>query len=35
MKLEDVKKYIAEDDVKERIKADKTVKFLVNNASFK
>lgn len=35
MKLEDVKKYIAEDDIKERIKADKTVKFLVNNASFK
>lgn len=35
MKLEDVKKYIPEEDIKERIKGDKTVKFLVDNASFK
>jgi len=34
MKLEDVKKYIPEEDIKERIKGDKTVKFLVDNASF-
>lgn len=34
MKLEDVKKYISEDDIKERIKGDKTVKFLVDNADF-
>ena len=35
MKLEDVKKYIPEEDIKERIKGEKTVKFLVDNASFK
>lgn len=35
MKPEDVKKYIPEEDIKERIKGDKTVKFLVDNASFK
>ncbi|MEE1013152.1 MAG: trigger factor [Clostridia bacterium] len=35
MKLEDVKKYIQEDDIRERIKGEKTVKFLVDNASFK
>lgn len=35
MKLEDVKKYIQENDIKERIKGEKTVKFLVDNASFK
>ena len=35
MKLEDVKKYISEDDIRERIKGDKTVKFLVENANFK
>ena len=35
MKLEEVKKYISEDDIKERIKGEKTVKFLVDNASFK
>ncbi len=34
MKLEDVKKYIPEEDIKERIKGDKTVKFLVDHASF-
>ncbi len=34
MKLEDVKKYIPEEDIKERIKGEKTVKFLVDNASF-
>lgn len=35
MKIEDVKKYITEDDIKERIKGEKTVKFLVDNANFK
>lgn len=35
MKLEDIKKYISESDIKDRIKAEKTVKFLVDNASFK
>ncbi len=35
MKVEDVKKYIPEEDVKERLKAQKTMKFLVDNASFK
>ncbi len=35
MKLEDVKKYVQEDDVKERIKAQKTIKFLVDNADLK
>lgn len=35
MKLEDVKKYIPENDVVDRIKAEKTIKFLVDNASFK
>jgi trigger factor len=35
MKLEDVKKYIPEEDIKERIKGEKTVKFLVDNADFK
>ena len=35
MKLEDVKKYVVEDDVKERIKAQKTIKFLVDNADLK
>ncbi len=35
MKLEDVKKYIPEEDIKERIKGEKTVKFLVDNANFK
>ena len=35
MKVEDVKKYIQEDDIKERIKGEKTVKFLVDNANFK
>ena len=34
MKIEDVKKYMPEEDVKERIKGDKTVKFLVDNADF-
>ncbi len=32
MKLEDVKKYVQEEDIKERIKAQKTIKFLVDNA---
>ena len=31
----DIKKYIPEEDIIERIKAQKTVKFLVDNASFK
>lgn len=35
MKVEDIKKYVAEDDVKERIKNRNTVKFLVDNADFK
>ena len=34
MKLDDVKKYIPEEDIKERIKGDKTVKFLVDHANF-
>ncbi len=34
MKVEDIKKYIAEADVKERLKAQKTIKFLVDNADF-
>lgn len=35
MKLEDVKKYIPEGDIKDRIKAEKTIKFLIDNANFK
>ena len=35
MKVEDIKKYINETDVKERIKAQKTIQFLVDNADFK
>ena len=35
MKLEDVKKYIPESDIKDRVKAEKTIKFLVDNANFK
>ncbi len=35
MKVEDIKKYINEADVKERIKAQKTIQFLVDNADFK
>ncbi len=35
MNVEDVKKYIPEEDIKERLKAQKTMKFLVDNASFK
>ena len=35
MKLEDVKKYVSEEDVTERIKAQKTIKFLVDNADLK
>lgn len=35
MKVEDVRKYVGEDDVKERIKAQNTIKFLVDNADFK
>lgn len=35
MKVEDIKKYINEVDVKERIKAQKTIQFLVDNADFK
>ena len=35
MKIEDIKKYVSEDDVKETIKARNTIKFLVNNANFK
>lgn len=35
MKVEDVKKYISEDDIQDRIKAQKTIDFLVSNANFK
>ena len=35
MKVEDVQKYIPEEDIKERLKAQKTIKFLVDNASYK
>lgn len=35
MKVEDVKKYVQESDIKDRIKAEKTIKFLVDNADFK
>ncbi len=35
MKVEDVKKYIQDADIKERIKAEKTIKFLVDNADLK
>ncbi len=35
MKVEDVKKYVQENDIKERIKAEKTIKFLVDKADFK
>ncbi len=35
MNVEDVKKYIPEEDIKERLKAQKTIKFLVDNANFK
>ncbi len=35
MKVEDVKKYISEDDITERIKGDKTVKYLVSHANLK
>ena len=32
---EDIKKYVAENDIKDRIKAEKTIKFLVDNADLK
>lgn len=32
MKVEDIKKYVQEADIKERLKAQKTIKFLVDNA---
>ena len=35
MKVEDIKKYVSEDDVKERIKTRNTIKFLIDNADFK
>ena len=35
MKIDDIKKYVSEDDVKETIKARNTLKFLVDNANFK
>ncbi len=35
MKIDDIKKYVSEDDVKETIKARNTIKFLVDNANFK
>lgn len=35
MKIEDIKKYVSENDVKETIKARNTIKFLVDNANFK
>ena len=35
MKPEDVKKYISVDSIKERLKAQKAIEFLVNNANIK
>lgn len=35
MKVEDVKKYVSEEDIKEKIKIENTIKFLVDNADFK
>ncbi len=35
MKVEDIKKYVQDADIKERIKAEKTIKFLVDNADLK
>ncbi len=35
MSIEDAKKYVSEDEVVERVKANKTVKFLVKNANLK
>ncbi len=35
MKVEDIKKYVNIDDVKDRLKAQKTIEFLVKNADFK
>lgn len=34
MKVEDIKKYISESDIKDRIKAQKSIEFLVSNADF-
>lgn len=34
MKVEDIKKYIPEDEIKERLKAQKAISFLVDNAVF-
>ena len=34
MKLEDIKKYVQESEIKDRIQAQKTIKFLVDNADF-
>lgn len=34
MKVEDIKKYIPESDIKERLKAQNAIKFLVDNADF-
>ncbi len=34
MKVEDIKKYISKDDITDRIKAQKSIKFLVDNANF-
>lgn len=34
MKLEDIKKYVSKEEVEDRLKAQKTIKFLVDNANF-
>lgn len=34
MKIDDIKKYIKEDDVKARIKAEKAINLLVESADF-
>lgn len=34
MKVEDIKKYISKDDISDRVKAQKAIKFLVDNADF-
>lgn len=35
MKFDDIKKYIPQEDVKERLKAQKAIKYLIDNADFK
>lgn len=34
MKVDDIKKYVQEEEIKDRIKVQKTIKFLVDNADF-